>query len=159
MRLRLAVLAVLPTAVVLTAGGFALAAEEPARVTGASTALDSMATGNQLGLPTAWGVATGAVFTPVGSLPPEAAPVVAAVAEAMAVPPQHFPTAQAGGQQFIDTVRAAIAPLAAGNDGANAVLEAVAVQLEASAGQYGTIISPADKTALELATTLRSLQE
>lgn len=159
MRLRLAVLAVLSTAVVLGVGGMALAKEEPARVTGASSALDTMATGNQLGLNTAWGVASGAVFTPLGSLPPEAAPVVAAVAEAMAVPPQHFPTAQAGGQQFIDTVREAIAPLAAGNASANGVLEAVATQLEASASQYGGLVSPADKTAVELATTLRTLKE
>jgi hypothetical protein len=158
MRLRLVVLAVLPIAGVLAAGGMALA-KEPARVTGASSALDTMATGNQLGLNTAYGVASGAVFTPLGALPPEAAPVVTAVAEAMAVPPQHFPAAQAGGQQFIDAVREAIAPLSAANGSANAVLEAVATQLEASAGQYGTLISPADKTAAELAITLRNLQE
>lgn len=157
-RARLAVFGLVPVVVACVAGGVAMA-KEPDRVTGASAVLDTMATGNQLGLNTAYGVATGVVFTPVGALPPEAAPVVVVVAEAMAGPPQHFPAAQAGGQQFIDTVRTAIAPLAAANGGANAVLETVATQLESSAGQYGTVISPADKTALELATALRSLQE
>jgi hypothetical protein len=157
-RARLAVLGLLPAVLGAVAGHAALAAE-PARVTGASAALDSMEIGNQLGLNTAYGVASGVVFTPLGALPPEAAPVVGAVAEAMAVPPQHFPTAQAGGQQFIDTVRTAIAPLAAGNGQANAGIEALAGQLEATASQYGTLISPLDKTTNEVATTLRSVEE
>jgi hypothetical protein len=141
-------------------GGIAGAvAAEPPRVTGISSALDAAETGNHLGPGTAYGVATGVVFTPFGSLPPEAAPVVEAVADAWAVPPQQFAAMQEGGTQAIDAARGAAAPLAAANGPANSAVETAAGQLESSAGQYGPIIQPLDTTATELATTLRGLTE
>lgn len=123
------------------------------RVTGVSAVLDALSTGSAAGPSVIFGVAQVPLSAP---LP---APLDAVQAQLIAQSAESVQQMRADAPEQVDQVRAAVAPLASGNEFANPGVEAFASGLETAADTGGAGIAPADTTLREVATIVRASQE
>lgn len=153
-RLLLAVTA----ATLVAAAAPALATGPPPRVTGASFALDVLATGNSAGLPLVYGLGTSLVFlvVPPGSLPE---PGRGVVLQASATGGDVLAQLQTGGRQGLVQARAAVAPLAVLNGETGTGVDTMAAVLDFLGKDLGEYTGPFDVTLQEMAAVVRTLKE
>jgi hypothetical protein len=131
---------------------------EVARVTGLSFLLDVFEIGNGIGLNQLYGLVVSGVGTivPTDQLPPELANQAF---EILAVPPQVFAQFAAPTAEGFATFRSSIAPLAAANPGANALLRAMSAALVQAGTEGRALTNPLDAQVVQLGQFLLVLQE
>lgn len=124
-----------------------------ARVTGLSSALDTVGTAAAAGPSIAFGI----VLVPLSQpLPP---PFDVVQSQVLAGAADGVQQLRADAPGYVEQLRAGIAPFAAGNDVANQGVSAVADTLDTVADTAGPAIAPADRTLHETATIVRSNAE
>ena len=128
---------------------------EPARVTGASTALDLMENGSQIGPPL---VASAGTST-VALLLPRELTNQTVVVDAITAPNQVAQEMAAAGEASANQLRAVVEPLARLNPALNAGIEAVAGPADAAADVGGDQIQPLDTFTHQTATFLRAFRQ
>jgi hypothetical protein len=140
------------------ASAAAAADPEVARLTGLSFVLDVVDLGASIGLDTVFGLAVSGFGTivPTDQLPPE---LVDGAYEILAVPPQVFDQFKAPSAQGLAALRASLAPLAAGNPAANALLTALSEALIAAGTEGRPLTNPLDAQVVQLGRFLLVLQE
>ena len=144
------------------AGGATAAPPAPtpvvARVTGLSFVLDIFEVGAGIGLKEMYGLVVSGVGTivPTDQLPPE---LVNQSFQILAVPPTVFDQFAAPTTQGFAAFRASIAPLAAANPGANALLRAMSEALVKAGTEDSALVNPLDAQVVQLGQFLLVLQE
>jgi hypothetical protein len=131
---------------------------QPKRVTGLSLFLDAMQTGGNIGLPELYGLAVSGFTTivPTDQLPK---PIVDEGFTVLAVPPKIFDSMKAPSAQGYAALRQAIAPLAAGNAGANALLTLLSNTFIKLGTDDKSLVNPFDAQVVELGKFLLVLEE
>jgi hypothetical protein len=131
---------------------------EVARVTGLSFVLDVFEVGAGIGLNGMYGLVISGIGTvvPTDQLPPE---LVNQAFEILAVPPAVFDQFAAPTTEGFVAFRAAIAPLAAANPGANALLRAMSEALIRAGTEGSALVNPLDAQVVQLGQFLLVLQE
>jgi hypothetical protein len=126
-------------------------------VTGLSVILDYVETGNTVGLPEAYGLASGVAFLaiPVSSLPSGlSSPIV----QLENVPTQVFSQLAAGGTTGIAEARKLIAPLAAYDTQANSVLGGMANLFDTLGTQYSGATQPFSAMVVQFSQMLQAFE-
>jgi hypothetical protein len=142
-----------------TASGPAVAATVGvARVTGLSFVLDILQVGAGIGMKELYGLVVSGVGTivPTNQLPPQ---LVNQAFQVLAVPPKVFDQFVAPTTQGFAAFRSAIAPLAAADPGANALLRAMSQALVLAGTEGKPLVNPLDAQVVQLGQFLLVLQE
>ena len=134
------------------------AAIEVAHVTGLSFLLDVFEVGSGIGLNQIYGLVISGIGTivPTDQLPPE---LVNQAFEILAVPAEVFDQFAAPTKEGFASFRASIAPLAAANPGANALLQAMSEALIKAGTEGRALVNPLDAQVVQVGQFLLVLQE
>ncbi len=124
-----------------------------ARVTGVSSALDTLATGSAAGPSVLFGVA----IVPLSQ--PLPAPLDGVQSQVLSHSAERVQQLRAEAPAQIEQLRTGMAPLAGGNEVANQGVEVTASGLETAADSADPTVAPADTTLREAATIVRANQE
>ncbi len=147
-----------PSAAPGTAAGTGGSEPQIARVTGLSFVLDALDTLSGIGLGEAYGLAVSAIGTivPTDSLP---APVASQAYQILAVPPAIFEKFKEPTAQGFRALRTLIAPLAAFNPGANALMTAMSNALIAAGTTGAPLTNPLNDQVVQAGKFLLVLEE
>jgi hypothetical protein len=130
----------------------------PKRVTGVSLLLDAMQAGSGIGLGEIYGLAVSGFTTivPTSSLPPQ---VVQAGFTVLAVPPKLFDEMKQPTAQGFASLRQSLAPLAAANPAANALLSILAARAIDLGTNGKALVGPFDAQFVEFGNFLLVMEE
>lgn len=130
----------------------------PARVTGLSFVLDLLEFGAELGPHEVWGLVVSALGTviPTGDLPPA---LVDQAYTILAVPTEVFDQMAEPTMQSFAQLRASLEPLAASNEGANALIAALSDAIISAGTEGAALTNPLDAQVVQVGKFLLVLQE